>query len=124
MTKKPSARIINKLKGDFDKIVLVFQRLKCATEKAEEAGTWDVDGPLDNAIWRAFETMLNLYDPDGWVSWYLFDNDCGAGEKYVVYYEEGQKRRKIKVTNTRALAKLVWNLETNRSIAKTERELN
>ena len=45
---------------------------------AEKAGCLDIDGPLSNAFWMGFESVLSIIDPHDWISWYIHDNDMGA----------------------------------------------
>lgn len=54
-----------------------YRKLSAATQKAQDAGALDPNGPLADAIWRGFDAMLALHDPDGWISWYIYDNRCG-----------------------------------------------
>lgn len=47
----------------------------------------DVDSPLFNAVWKAYDSYINVVsaligdtqrnDWDSWVSWYIYDNNCG-----------------------------------------------
>lgn len=54
-----------------------YKILNKACEAATKSGTLDPNGPLFNAIWSGFENMLSLVDIDGWIGWYIFDNECG-----------------------------------------------
>jgi hypothetical protein len=57
-----------------------YKTLNKACEAANKSGTLDLNGPLFEAIWSSFESMLSLIDRDGWIAWYIFDNECGKGK--------------------------------------------
>lgn len=59
----------------------------------------NVDGEFINAIYRSLEDYtscvekLTGYDENEWVSWYIFDNDCGkkgllANDKRITSVED------------------------------------
>jgi hypothetical protein len=54
-----------------------YQNLSAACDKAIAAGAMDINGPLHEAIWTGFEKTLALLDVNGWISWYIYENDCG-----------------------------------------------
>lgn len=54
-----------------------YKDLNKACEAASKSGTLDPNGPLFNAIWMSFDSMLSLINPDGWIGWYIYDNECG-----------------------------------------------
>jgi len=60
------------------KIVASYQKLDAATEAVMLVGAMDIEGPLHSAIWESFSLMLELCDKDDWISWYIFENDCGT----------------------------------------------
>jgi len=58
-------------------LVSKYKALNKACEAASKSGTLDPNGPLFEAIWSSFDSMLNLIDPEGWIGWYIYDNECG-----------------------------------------------
>jgi hypothetical protein len=79
-----------------------YKRLNDATDNAIKAGCLDPDGPLFEAIWKGFDTMLSCYDKDGWISWYIYETNCGKQAKEVTL-----KERTIKVTDIETLAEAI-----------------
>lgn len=97
-----------------DKIVNLYQRLTSATDKANEAGCLEIDGPLFNAIFIAFEGMLNIIEESfnalDWINWYIYENQCG--EKQLEAKSSSMQSLQ-KICNTRDLAKLILNEDDN-----------
>ena len=74
-----------------------------------KVGAIDVNGELWESIWTAHEDMLEIIDTDGWIHWYIYENDCGkrkmkAGydnnlriidtpKKLAKLIDEGEKRK-------------------------------
>jgi hypothetical protein len=61
-----------------------YQNLTAACDKAIAAGAMDINGPLFAAIWNGFEKTLALFDVNGWISWHLYENDCGKKAHEVI----------------------------------------
>lgn len=59
-------------------VVGEYQHLSAACRAAEKAGCLDPNGPLFEAIWTTWDRMLDRIDTDGWLLWYIYENDCGA----------------------------------------------
>ena len=51
--------------------------LGIATDNAVKAGCLDVNGPLFDAVWRGFESVVSVVDDYAWISWFVYDNDMG-----------------------------------------------
>lgn len=66
-------------------LVKDYKQLKAVGDAASDAGALDADGKLYTAIWSTYDNMLQHIDVDGWISWYIFDNDCGAKEMEAGY---------------------------------------
>lgn len=62
---------------ELNKILDAHLALQNAVDAARKAGCLDIDGPLYNAIWKGFEDTVNVIDPDGWIMWYIYENDFG-----------------------------------------------
>lgn len=86
-----------------DAVVAHYKRLEAAMNAADDAGCIDPDGPLFDAVWGAFEEMLNLVDRDGWIHWFIYENQCG--KRGLNASEPGKKPRNIRTT--KQLAKLI-----------------
>lgn len=79
-----------------------YQRLSAACDAVRKVGALDVNGELWQAILAAQEDMLEIIDPDGWIHWYIYENDCGKRKMKAGY--DG----KLRVIDTPAkLAKLI-----------------
>lgn len=93
-----------------DKIVNLYQKLTSATDKANEAGCLEVEGPLFNAIFLAFEGMLNIieesFDASDWINWHLYENQCGENQLVA---KSSNMPNPQKICNTKDLAKLILN---------------
>jgi hypothetical protein len=89
-------------------IVAAFQRLRDATDKANEAGTLDPNGALFQATWGSFGAMLKLIDSGGWIGWFLYENQCGK-RGFEATPCAGKKSRKVRTP--RQLARLIVEWE-------------
>ena len=83
-------------------ILRAYERLDLATSKAIEVGCLDPNGPLYDAIWRGFDDMLQVSDPHGWITWYIYDNAMG---KNGLSAELGS--RMVKVKNLKTLLQVI-----------------
>ena len=91
-----------------DGIVTDYKRLDNACDAAMKAGAMDVNGPLYEAIWRSFQGMLERIDEDGWINWFIYDNDCGKKQRKVKGCE---KRGMTPIKTSRHLARLIVEAE-------------
>lgn len=103
MTKKQR---IDKWEAKIKKIVSNYKNLNERCDAACGAGALDPEGPLYHAIWAMFDNMLDMVDHSGWISWFVFENECGA-KKMV----GGVNGRVDKITTSRMLAKLIVESE-------------
>ena len=87
-----------------DTIVKDYNALDDACTAAMNAGALSVEGPLFEAIWRSHDTILKHLDVDGWISWFIYDNDCGQKAHQATASE--QKPLKS-IRTTRQLATLI-----------------
>jgi hypothetical protein len=69
-------------------LVKDYKQLTACCDAASDAGALDTEGKLYTAIWIAYDNMLQHIDVAGWISWYIFDNDCGAKEMEAGYGDE------------------------------------
>ena len=102
---------VEELAGLIAGIVDRYQKLNVACAEAEKAGCLDANGPLFDAIWRAFEHLLDRIEERqtrGWLWWFIYENDCGA----KAFKASVGKRELRKIRNARDLARLiVWDEE-------------
>lgn len=91
-----------------DDVLAVYERLNKSCDAAISAGTMDVVGPLYEAIWNGFSRMLRHIDQDGWIEWYIWDNDLGR--KRLTAKSAGMKKP-IAISTPRSLAKLLAKSE-------------
>jgi len=89
-------------------IVADFQRLDAACDAAIKAGAMDPCGPLYDAIWRAWGCLLERIDEDGWISWFIYENDCGKKAKEA---KGCGKRGMTPIRTARQLARLIVESE-------------
>ena len=76
--------------------------LEIATDNAVKAGCLDVNGPLFDAVWRGFESVVSVVDDYAWISWFVYDNDMG--KKGLSVTIDGKK---MKVNTVKALLKIM-----------------
>ena len=86
-------------------LVSKYKALNKACEAASKSGTLDPNGPLFEAIWSSFDSMLTLVDSDGWIAWYIYDNECG---KKKLKASTGKNKPLLKIdTNSKLVNFLV-----------------
>ena len=99
---------INHWQRIIDSVLVVYVRLNHFCNAAISAGAMDSNGPLFDAIWRGFETMLKHIDHDGWIRWHIYENDCG--KKRLAAKCDGM-RKPVPICSSRDLAKLIAKSE-------------
>jgi len=102
---------INEWEKKIEQIVSSYKNLSKRCDAADEAGTLNAEGNLFHAIWHLFDTMLRMVDQHDWISWYLFENDCGAKKM-----EAGHDGKLSKITTPRKLAELIVEDENRNKI--------
>lgn len=105
---------INKWEVKIGKIVSDYKKLTASCDACFDAGVLDIDGNLYTAIWATFDTMLDMIDEFEWISWYVFENDCGAKKM-----QAGHDGKLSKITTPKQLAKLIVEDE-NRNTNQTK----
>jgi len=71
-----------------DVIVKQYKKLSIICDSAEDLGMMNTGGSLHAAIWDSFEAMLRMLDYDGWITWHIFENECGKKELEAGYKNE------------------------------------
>jgi hypothetical protein len=99
---------INLWQSIVDGIVTDYRRLANACDAAMKAGAMDSNGPLNDAIWRSFQGMLDRIDGDGWIIWFIYENDCGKKAKQANGCGESAMKP---IKTTRQLARLIVESE-------------
>jgi hypothetical protein len=61
------------------KIIEQRKQVEKAFQSAIEVGIIDINGPFFDTIWQAIESITSVVDPDGWIDWYIYENDHGNG---------------------------------------------
>jgi hypothetical protein len=69
-------------------LVKDYKQLTACCDAASIAGALDANGKLYTAIWNTYDNMLQHIDVADWISWYIFDNDCGTKELKAGYDDE------------------------------------
>ena len=54
-----------------------YKKLSAACNKAADAGCLDPNGPLFDAIWRAWSMWVDTTEHADLIDWYVYDNECG-----------------------------------------------
>ena len=103
MTKKQR---IDEWEKKIKQIVSDYKKLTACCDAASDAGALDTEGRLYNVIWMTYDNMLKMVDYSDWISWYVFENECGA-KKMV----SGVNGKVNKITTPRMLAKLIVESE-------------
>jgi len=93
---------IKKWEKKIEQIISDYKTLSDCCDAANDAGVMNIDGKLFTAIWSAFDAMLKMVDQHDWISWYLFENDCGAKKM-----EAGHDDVLNEITTPRKLAELI-----------------
>jgi hypothetical protein len=93
--------------GVVETLVSKYEALNKACEAASKSGTLDPNGPLFEAIWSSFESMLSIIDRDGWIAWYIYDNECGKKKLKASY----GKNKPIKIDSNLKLIDLIIETE-------------
>jgi hypothetical protein len=104
----------NEWEKKVNQIVSNYKNLNKRCNIASDAGVLDMEGLFYYSIWATFDGMLKIVDSSDWISWYIFDNDCG--EKRM---QAGYDGLVSKITTPRQLAKLIVEGE-NRNTNQTE----
>ena len=91
-----------------DGIVSDYKRLNDACNAAIKAGSMNQDGPLFDAIWRSFQGMLESIDEDGWINWFIYENECG---KKAMIARARSEKKMTPIKTTRHLARLIVESE-------------
>ena len=89
-----------------DDIVKAYTELKEVFEAAEKLGCIDINGKLFEKTWRLYDRTSKPLGPEGWIDWYIWDNDCGKKG-----YECKYNGKTIAVTNTKQLAEIMNSYE-------------
>lgn len=87
---------------ELNKILDSYIALKKVMDKAYDAGFMDINGSFYNTVWKAFEDTVAIVDPDGWIMWYIYDNDMGERGMQVKIGDE-----EFSVENRRDLLKVM-----------------
>jgi hypothetical protein len=106
----PMTRIkrINLWQSIVDGIVTDYRRLDKACDAALTAGAMDPSGPLYDAIWRSFSGMLDRLDVNDWITWHIYENECGAKSLEA---KGCGKRAMTPIKTSRDLARLIVESE-------------
>jgi hypothetical protein len=59
------------------KLLEEYKELSDACDAARAAGCLEIEGRLQNAIWSSIETVISFFDPEGWIMWYILENEYG-----------------------------------------------
>lgn len=87
-----------------DEIVKDYIALEAACDACFAAGVMVTHGPLFNAIWGNHERMLDRIDYDGYISWYLYENDMGEKKLNVKTLKH---KEWLVISDTRKLAEII-----------------
>ena len=98
-----------------DGIVTDYRRLDNACNAAMKAGAMDANGPLYDAIWRSFAGILERIDDDGWINWFIYENECGKKSMKA----GAGKRGRTPIKTSRHLARLIVESEEHETAKKS-----
>jgi hypothetical protein len=85
-----------------DDIVTAYKELREIFDAAEKLGCIDINGKLFEKTWKLYDRTSKPLDPEGWIDWYIWENDCG-----VKGYECTFDGKTIAVTNTTQLTEII-----------------
>ena len=89
-------------------LVSKYKDLDKACGAASNSGTLDPNGPLFEAIWSSFDSMLSLVDTGGWIGWYIYDNECG---KKKLKASTGKNKPLLKIDTNLKLVNFLVEIE-------------
>ena len=89
-------------------IVADYKRIDHAQDAAMKAGCFDPNGQLCSAMSLAWDGMLDRVDVDGWIAWFIYENECG---KKKLAAKGCGKRGKRPIKTARQLATLIVESE-------------
>jgi hypothetical protein len=82
------------------------KQLEKVFKDAGEVGIIDINGQFFDAIWKAIESITSVLDPEGWIDWYIYENDYGKGRMKA--YISG---RESIIESTKDLYELMKDME-------------
>lgn len=85
-----------------DECVRVYKELDALYETMKPLGIIHIEGSIFMTIFNGFDAMLDLIDSNGWVAWYIYDNDCGDNG-----HEIKIKGKKTKIRTSHQMAKVI-----------------
>jgi hypothetical protein len=85
-----------------DDIVTAHKELQDVFDAAIKVGCIDINGELFEKTWHLYSETSKHIDPEGWLDWYIYDNDYGKNG-----YECTVNGETIVVTNTTQLADIM-----------------
>jgi hypothetical protein len=103
---------INEWEKKIKRIVKDYKNLTACCDACFDAGVLDIDGNLYNAIFKTHDSLLEMIDKFNWISWYLYENNCGA-EKMQAGYDD----KLSKITTPKQLAKLIVESEDRYNVS-------
>jgi len=101
----------NEWEKKIKRIVKDYKNLTACCDACFDAGVLDIDGNLYTAIWKTHDGLLDMIDEFDWLSWYLYENDCGAKKM-----EAGHDDVLNEITTPKQLAKLIVKDENRNEI--------
>lgn len=72
------------------KLIEEYKDLDEACTAARKAGCLEIEGRLQTCIWSTIETVISFFDPDGWIMWYILENEYGT-KGYDAGYKDNTK---------------------------------
>ena len=85
-----------------DTILDAHKQLQTSIDAAIDVGCLDINGKLFEHMWTLYGKTSQIIDPNGWIDWYIYDNDYGKKS-----YECTIDSKTIIVTNTTQLAEII-----------------
>jgi hypothetical protein len=67
-----------KLQAKIERIIALYKKMSKAFDGAR--GIIDPNSDISSASWGAFCGMLKEIDQDNWISWHIWENECGKNE--------------------------------------------
>ncbi len=92
------------MKNKIQKIVDAYKELnKLSEHMADIFGCSSTDGAFWDPVWKLLDVAIdqlseNIGDRSDWISWYIFDNQCGK-KGLEVRLADGKKLKKIKTVD-------------------------
>ena len=95
------------LKKQVTNLIGAYEKYDKVTHNAIVAGCLDVNGPLYTAFSELVMRSLALVDDNGWIDWFIYENDLGLKGMKAGYVDELPSGELTPITDINGLVDLI-----------------